>query len=519
MKKRSHPYSLLHLLSEYQAAAAGRGVQASLALRTIRTQIPDSEYTEVKCMGLDNELIRIIPSERQLKFQQLEFYAFIHFTVNTFTDREWGDGTESPAVFAPRALNAEQWVKAVRSAGMKGMILTCKHHDGFCLWDTHLTRHNVMHSPYGKDLVREVADACREGGIKFGVYLSPWDRNCPLYGSGQAYDDFFVGQLTELLTNYGDVFSVWFDGACGEGQNGKKQYYDWDRYYAVIRSLQPDACISVCGPDIRWCGNEAGHTRSAEWSVVPERARDSEIIAGKSQHEDSEEFRQRRVDARDSDLGSRQVLADEKKLIWYPAEVNTSIRPGWFWHESENDKVRSLEELVDIYIRSVGGNCTFLLNIPPTADGLLHTNDVRRLAELGEYLQAAFEDNLVPGAELSCESQRSGCGIENVTVDSYESWYMPTSSNADIMIKLKQKTKAGYVVIKENIRMSQRIESFAVDVSVNGCFREVYRGTTVGYKRIVPLDGVETDCVRIRITDSRVAPSVSFIGVYAAADR
>lgn len=469
-------------------------------------------------MELDKELIRVIPSERQVKFQQLEFYAFIHFTVNTFTDKEWGDGTESPEIFAPRALDAEQWVNAVKSAGMRGLILTCKHHDGFCLWDTKLTAHNVMHSPYGKDIVREVSDACRKGGIKFGVYLSPWDRNCPLYGSGKAYDDFFVGQLTELLTNYGDVFSVWFDGACGEGPNGKKQYYDWNRYYAVIRTLQTDACISVCGPDIRWCGNEAGHTRAAEWSVVPERARDSEIISEKSQHEDSDEFRQRRVDARDGDLGSRQMLANEKKLIWYPAEVNTSIRPGWFWHESENDKVRSLAELVDIYIRSVGGNCTFLLNIPPTTDGLMHENDVRRLAELGKLLKAAFAENLVPEAELTCESQKSGFGIENVINDSYESSYMPTSSNADIMIKLKQKEKLGYAVIKENILKSQRIESFAIDIYENGYFREVYRSTTVGYKRIVPLGSIETDCMRIRITDSRTEPVISFIGVYSAAN-
>ena len=469
-------------------------------------------------MELDKRLIKIVPTERQVRFQQLEFYAFIHFTVNTFTDKEWGDGTESPEIFNPKKLNAQQWVNAVKSAGMKGLILTCKHHDGFCLWDTKLTEHNVMHSPYGKDIVREVSDACRKGGIAFGVYLSPWDRNCLLYGRGKAYDDLFVGQLTELLTNYGDVFSVWFDGACGEGPNGKKQYYDWDRYYAVIRELQPEACISVCGPDIRWCGNEAGHTRQAEWSVVPERARNSEMISEKSQHEDSDEFRQRRVDARDGDLGSRHALVDENDLIWYPAEVNTSIRPGWFWHESENDKVKSVAELADIYIRSVGGNCTFLLNIPPTRDGLLHENDVRRLAELGEFLKAAFAENLVPDAELSCESEKTGFNIENVIKDSYESCYMPTSSNADIVITLKQTEKLGYAVIKENILMSQRIESFAVDVWENGCFREVYRGTTVGYKRIVPLNGIETDIVRIRITDSRVAPAVSFIGIYKADD-
>ena len=469
-------------------------------------------------MELDKRLIKIVPTERQVRFQQLEFYAFIHFTVNTFTDKEWGDGTESPDIFDPRKLDAEQWVKAVKSAGMRGLILTCKHHDGFCLWDTETTGHNVMHSPYGKDIVSEVSDACRKHGIAFGVYLSPWDRNCPLYGRGKEYDDFFVEQLTELLTRYGEVFSVWFDGACGEGPDGKKQYYDWERYYSVIRKLRPDACISVCGPDIRWCGNEAGHTRPSEWSVVPLRARDSEKIAEKSQHEDSEEFR-RRVDARDEDLGSRQALADEPDLIWYPAEVNTSIRPGWFWHKSENDKVRSLEELIDIYIKSVGGNATFLLNIPPTNEGLLHENDVRRLAGIGEFLKAAFAENLVPGAELICDSEKAGHGIKTVIEDSYSDYYMPDSCSADIKIKLTKPENLGYAVIKENILKSQRVENFAIDIYENGYFREIYRGTVIGYKRIVPLGSVSTDCVRIRITDSRVAPTISFIGLYKAADR
>ena len=470
-------------------------------------------------MEPDKRLIKTVPSERQVRFQQLEFYAFIHFTVNTFTDKEWGDGTESPEIFAPMKLDAKQWVDAVKSAGMRGLILTCKHHDGFCLWDTKTTEHNVMNSPYGKDIVREVSDACREGGIAFGVYLSPWDRNCPLYGSGRAYDDFFVSQLKELLSGYGDVFSVWFDGACGEGPDGRKQYYDWERYYAVIRQLQPRACISVCGPDVRWCGNEAGHTRSAEWSVVPLRARDSEIISGKSQHNDDESFRLRRIDARDEDLGSRVALANEPELIWYPAEVNTSIRPGWFWHESENDKVRPLNELIDIYIRAVGGNATLLLNIPPTKDGLLHKNDVKRLSDLGEFLKSAFAENLVPEAKLTCESMQPDHGIERVITDSYETTYIPTSSNADIQIKFPRKEMLGFLVIKENILKSQRVECFSVDISENGCFREVYRGTTIGYKRIVPLGDVVTDTVRIRITDSRVAPVISFIGVYRSADK
>ena len=467
-------------------------------------------------MELDKRLVKVVPSERQVRFQQLEFYAFIHFTVNTFTDKEWGDGTELPDIFDPAELDAEQWVSAVKSAGMKGLILTCKHHDGFCLWDTKTTDHNVMHSPFGRDIVREVSQACRRGGIAFGIYLSPWDRNCPLYGKGKQYDDFFLQQLSELLTGYGDVFSVWFDGACGEGPDGRKQFYDWQRYYSLIRSLQPNACISVCGPDIRWCGNEAGHTRPAEWSVVPERTRNSEIIAEKSQQEDNEAFRQRRIDARDEDLGSRAVLADEAELIWYPAEVNTSIRPGWFWHESENDKVRPLEELVDIYMRSVGGNATLLLNVPPARNGLIHQNDLQRLAELGQFLRRAFAEDIVPASKLSCDSEVSGHGICNVTEDSYEGCYIPASDKADILIEFSRPESLGYAVIKENILLSQRIESFALDVYDNGHFREIYRGTTVGYKRIVPLKGTVTDRLRIRITDSREAPALSFIGIYRA---
>lgn len=216
--------------------------------------------------------VSITPSPRQLAWQQLEFYAFFHFGINTFTNREWGDGSENPALFDPDALDADQWVQAVKKAGMRAVILTCKHHDGFCLWPSAFTDHSVKNSPWKNgqgDMVREVSDACRRHGLKFGVYLSPWDRHDSRYGTGKAYDDYYVDQLTELATNYGELFCFWFDGACGEGKNGKKQSYDWLRYYATVRRLQPDAVISVCGPDVRWCGNEAGVCRSSEWSVVP----------------------------------------------------------------------------------------------------------------------------------------------------------------------------------------------------------------------------------------------------------
>ena len=466
-------------------------------------------------MTFDERLAAVKPHERQFRFQQLEFYAFIHFTVNTFTDKEWGEGNESPEIFDPKKLDAEQWVKAVKSAGMRGLILTCKHHDGFCLWQTKTTGHSVAASPWKKgkgDVVREVSEACKKYGIKFGVYLSPWDRNCPLYGQGKAYDDFFVSQLTELLTGYGEVFSVWFDGACGEGPNGKKQYYDWDRYYSVIRELQPDACISVCGPDIRWCGNEAGYTRKAEWSVVPKRAKDSEIIAEKSQQTDDEAFRQKKVDARDSDLGSREVIKDEEELIWYPAEVNTSIRPGWFWHESEYDKVRSLSELIHIYNNSVGGNATFLLNIPPTREGLLHENDVKRLEEIGEYLKRAFAENLLEQAEISSDSG----DISAVRIDNYEEYFVADKgrNTAEITAKWNSPVNIGNIVIKENILCGQRVESFTIEAEQDGSFTEVYCGTVIGYKRIVPLGCLNTKAIRIKITDSRTEPTIAFLGIY-----
>lgn len=280
-------------------------------------------------MPTDQELIKVVPSKRQLAYQATEFYAFFHFGMNTYTNREWGDGTEDPEIFNPTEFDARQWVEAAKSAGMKGVILTCKHHDGFCLWPTKYTAHSVTASPWKNgqgDIVRDVADACREYGMKFGIYLSPWDRNQPCYGSGKEYNDYYISQLTELLTGYGDIFSVWLDGACGEGPNGKKQVYDWERYYACVRKYQPDACICVCGPDIRWCGNEAGDVRKSEWSVVPARTALAESVQEKSQQSDDAEFRQRKITSDMEDLGSREVLKGENDLIWYPAEINTSIR-------------------------------------------------------------------------------------------------------------------------------------------------------------------------------------------------
>ena len=316
----------------------------------------------------DKRLVKAVPSARQIAYENMEFFCFIHFTVNTFTGSEWGDGTEPESIFNPTELDARQWAKTAAEGGMKGLILTCKHHDRFCLWPSKYTEHSIKNSPYknGKgDIVRETAEACREFGLKFGVYLSPWDRNNSSYGKGKEYDDYYLNQLTELLTEYGDIFVIWLDGACGEGPNGKVQKYDWQRYYKVMRELQPNAVISISGPDIRWCGNEAGEVRPSEWSVVAKDMTDPAITAALSQQEDNEEFRNRPLDETQTDLGSRERLANEKELAWYPAETDVSIRPGWFYHEEEDDQVRSFENLKDIYLKSVGGNTTLLLNLNP----------------------------------------------------------------------------------------------------------------------------------------------------------
>lgn len=469
--------------------------------------------------ALDTRLIQVTPSPRQIAFQQLEFYAFIHFTVNTFTGKEWGEGTENPGIFAPDKLDAKQWVAAVKSAGMRGLILTCKHHDGFCLWPSQHTTHSVASSPFwnGKgDVVREVSDACRDAGIRFGVYLSPWDRNSPVYGQGKSYDDYFVAQLTELLTGYGDVFSVWFDGACGEGPNGKRQVYDWERYYETIRRLQPDACINVCGPDIRWCGNEAGDTRPSEWSVVPARTRDTERIAENSQQQDDEVFRQRILHASDQDLGSREILQNELDLVWYPAEVNTSIRPGWFYHPEEDDKVKSLEALLHVYFHSVGGNATFLLNLPPTPEGLIHENDCSRMRELGAFLEEAFRNNLLVDAHVQADTFLSKHNVDAILLDGYDTWFQSAEgvNTASIEMSWEASQLIRYVVLKENIRLSQRIEAFSLDVWKDGEWQKIHTGTVVGSKRIIPLEGLHTNKLRLQITDARVAPTLAFVGVY-----
>lgn len=457
--------------------------------------------------GLDERLVKVVPSKRQLEFQKMEFYAFVHFTVNAFTNKEWGDGTELPDIFNPVKLDTDQWAKSIYDAGMTGAILTCKHHDGFCLWPTAYTEHSVKNAPYkeGKgDIVAEFTESCRKYGLKFGIYLSPWDRHSELYGQGKPYDDYFVSQLEELLNGkYGNIFCVWLDGACGEGTNGKVQKYDWERYYEVVRRLQPDACINICGPDIRWCGNEAGDTRESEWSVVPLRTRDTEKIKENSQQEDNAEFRKRKITAMDQDLGSREKLAEEEELVWYPAEVNTSIRPGWFYHEEEDDQVKSLEKLIQIYEGSVGGNGMFLLNIPPNKDGLFHENDVKRLRELGDYLKKTYQNNVLEDAVTP--------EYAFLAKDDYEEGLCLKKKDR-FTVRFKKPVAVGKIVLKEDITKSQRVEAFAV-YDEEG--QEVYRGTVIGYKKIISLNACMTDALTIELIDSRMEAYLAYIGVFA----
>lgn len=410
-----------------------------------------------------NEAARVVPSARQSAWFDMEQYAFIHFGVNTFTDREWGDGTEPETVFAPARLDCGQWVDAVKKAGMKGMILTAKHHDGFCLWPSRYTAHSVKNSPCKTDVVQEAAKACRLGGIKFGFYLSPWDRNSPLYGTPE-YNDYFCAQLTELLTEYGEIFCVWFDNACGEGPNGRKQTYDFLRYFELIRRYQPDAVIfNDFGPDVRWCGNEAGSARYAEWSVVPsELCRYAEVqtgpgpLAGKG----SLDF----IYNHEAELGSMSNILYSKGLVFAPSEINMSIRPGWFWHEKEAP--HSLEQLFHTYLSSVGGNACFHLNVPPNRDGLIDDRDAARLAELGELIARQF------GEELSDGVAQSGSPLQPC-----------------FRISLKKPLRhAKYVVLSEDISKGQRVESFRITAGDNPAEPfPLYQGATIGHKKICPL--------------------------------
>jgi len=457
----------------------------------------------------------VVPSPRQLRWQQLELTGFLHFGMNTFTNKEWGDGTESPALFNPSALDARQWVRASKAGGIKQVIITAKHHDGFCLWPTKYTEHSVKNSPWkgGKgDVVKEVSDACHEQGVGFGVYLSPWDRNSPYFGDSAKYNNYFVNQLTELLTGYGRVDEVWFDGANGEGPTGKKQFYDFSRWYALIRRLQPTATIAVMGPDVRWVGTESGYGRPTEWSVLPTDAQQQAHVAAHSQKKVAFAPKNHMED----DLGSRAKLRDAQALVWYPAEVDVSIRPGWFYHPAEDAQVKTPAQLLDIYNSSVGRNGVLLLNLPPDTRGLLAQPDIDNLKGFSKALADTYATNLLATARVTGASASQAKALLDANYATY--WTAPgRDTTATLSFALPAPQTFDVLQLQENIAVGQRIESFVLEYQQGTEWMPIVTGTTVGYKRILPFAPVRAQAVRLRITGSRLSPTLSAVGLYKQA--
>ncbi|MFB9864399.1 alpha-L-fucosidase [Rufibacter immobilis] len=477
----------------------------------------EKNYVVIKSGGSMSEIIKkaanVVPSPRQLKWQQLELTAFFHFGVNTFTNREWGTGKEDPKIFNPTHLDARQWVRVAKEAGIKQVILTAKHHDGFCLWPTATTDHSVKSSPWkggNGDLVKEVAEACKEYGIGFGVYLSPWDMNSPVYGT-EAYNDLFIAQLTELLTKYGTIEEVWFDGANGEGPNGKKQVYDFERWYQHIRKLQPAATIAVMGPDVRWVGTETGYGRETEWSVVPANNLDQSATAANSQQ--GLAFKPQ-GDMRGEVLGGREQIRNATGLVWYPAETDVSIRPGWFYHPKEDQTVKTPEKLLDIYYSSVGRNSVLLLNLPPDTRGLIHESDIKSLQGWKRLRDETFKVNFAQKAKIKAT------GGKNLTalLDGKYNTYFTTASEKDttaiIELQLKGQHTFDVLLLQENIAIGQRIEAFVLEYLDGQTWKKATEGTTVGYKRLLRFNPVTASKVRLRILSSRLNPTLAEFGLY-----
>jgi len=439
------------------------------------------------------------PSPRQIAWQELEFTIFFHFGINTFQDLEWGVKGASPSLFNPVRLDADQWILTAKMAGAKLVILVAKHHDGFCNWPSRFTEYSVKSSPWRNghgDLVGEVAAACRKHGVKLGIYLSPWDINSPVYGTA-AYNQYFLNQLRELLTEYGPVDEVWFDGACGEGPNGKRQVYDWPSYYRLIRELQPQAVIAVMGPDVRWVGTESGYGRETEWSVVP--VSDSTLIqiaASSQQSKGSAAFKPP-DDMFKEDLGSRERLTHARGLIWYPSEVDVSIRPGWFYHASEDSLVKSPEKLVDIWFSSVGRNSVLLLNLPPDRNGLIHENDIESLRGMRTILDHTF-----------------GTDMAGDTI-----WQFFGDGTATCTMTLEQIHSFDVVRLEENFRNGQRVESFVLEIPDHDGWQEIARGTTIGYRRLLRFSETRTDKIRLTIRSSRARPELTGFGIHKLAGR
>lgn len=451
-----------------------------------------------------------VPSPQQLAWQRGELTLFVHFGVNTFSNREWGDGKEDPKSFNPAKLDPKQWAAAGKAAGAKIMILTAKHHDGFCLWPTATTGHSVKNSPWKEgrgDVVREFVDACREAGIKPGLYLSPWDRNAPCYGDSPKYNEMYRAQLTELLGNYGPIAEVWFDGANGEGPNGKKQVYDWPAVYAVVRKLQPEAVMfSDAGPEVRWIGNEKGIAGETNWSTV-----DPAIWVAPGKAADG--VRQANKHLNEGDKGG---------TVWRPGECDVSIRPGWFYHPAEDQKVRTVENLLDLYFKSVGRNSLLLLNIPPTREGRFHDNDIASLVGMRKRIDEIFKSNLATGAKVSANNVRGNdpkfAAANVLDSDAGTYWAADDAVANDVWLELTFDKAILFDVIElgEVVELGQRVAGWRVEaVDENGKWNSIAKGTTIGMKRLSKLEApVGTGKVRIVLERSLACPVIGEFGLY-----
>ncbi len=430
----------------------------------------------------------------------MEMNMFAHFGPNTFTGREWGLGTETEDVFNPTSLDCDQWTSIAKAAGFKGIIITGKHHDGFCLWPNPVCGHTVAKSPWkdGKgDVLKELSEACAKDGLKFGVYISPWDRNDPTYGTPE-YNEVYVKTLESALGSYGDVFEQWFDGANGEGPNGKRQDYDWPLFNGTVRRLQPDAVIfSDIGPDCRWVGNERGSAGRTCWSRL-----------------DTEGFTPGAGAPCQDTLNCGNALGKH----WIPAETDVSIRPGWFWRESENDKIKSVDELLRIYYESVGRNSLLLLNVPPDTTGRINAADSTRLMEFHAALDRIFEDNLAEGAKAKATAVRGrSFKAQNILNDEYDSfWAAPDDlTRASITVNLKGERTFNLIQLQEYVPLGQRVKSFTVEASgKDGQWSVIASETTIGYKRIIPVAKTTASRIRLNITASFACPVLNGFALY-----
>lgn len=456
----------------------------------------------------------VIPSPTLVEYQQMELIGFIHFTVNTFTDKEWGYGDESPEIFNPSELNVEQWVQTAKAAGMKQLILTAKHHDGFCLWPSQYTEHSVKNSPYkeGKgDVVGEFVTACKKYGLKAGLYLSPWDRNHKDYGT-PAYITYYKKQLEELLTQYGEINEIWFDGANGgDGYYGganeirkidRDTYYGWEDIITLVKNLQPNIKIfSDAGPDVHWIGNEKGFAGSTFWSTI--NTDNLTIGASKTDYLNS---------------------GDPQGTQWIVGQCDVSIRPGWFYHADQDSLVKSPQQLADIYYKSVGRNALLLLNLPPDKRGVIHENDVKVLNEFKSIIDASFSTNLAKGQKASANNYRfkhSKFDPQNV-LDGDTSTYWSTDdgiSPATLEIELDKKTIFDRILLQEPIHLGQRISQFEIDVMENKDWVNIANATTIGYKRILRIPEVNTHKLRIRIKEANNTPALSNVALYKSSPR